>query len=445
MPDVDDVTVRLKGEAGGALNASSQVVSSLLSIQSAAAKASIGIAAVSAVASATVGVMFNLAKSAAAVGTQLFNDSQKYAQHVEFLAGIQYAAGTAGVAYGSLAVGLRTLSRNLEATAQGSDEQAGAFLRLGVSALDAAGKARPANAVLLDLADKFKTMPDSTEKTALAMRVFGRAGSELIPFLNKGSEGIGKLTDEAQRLGLVMSKEQTVAAERFSSGLDRIEAASRGLKITIGNALIPEIQKLIDWWEKGSISAADKFANAIERTKQAAASGSKGFIGGTGLFGMVAIPAASALGGASKDLSESYIAAQQLAAMDRAKEKWKESVAVARDRHAAETALAAALGVSLEALMKMTGAEQGALVVKASLAGTLGDLTRGNEAYARILEDEADVLLKTAQVESGHLQLKHDEEVATRGLAAATSLLTSARAGLAGITGRAFDRELAGL
>ena len=103
MPDVDDVTVRLKGEAGGALNASSQVASSLLSIQSAAAKASIGIAAVSAVASATVGVMFNLAKSAAAVGTQLFNDSQKYAQHVEFLAGIQYAAGTAGVAYGSLA------------------------------------------------------------------------------------------------------------------------------------------------------------------------------------------------------------------------------------------------------------------------------------------------------------------------------------------------------
>jgi hypothetical protein len=61
--------------------------------------------------------------------------------------------------------------------------------------------------VLLDLAERFKAMPDGAEKSALAGQIFGEAEAELIPFLNQGRDGITELTDELRSLGIEMSDE----------------------------------------------------------------------------------------------------------------------------------------------------------------------------------------------------------------------------------------------
>lgn len=68
--------------------------------------------------------------------------------------------------------------------AGGSKEQIEVFSRLGVSVTDAAGQLRPTEDVLLDLADAFAAMPDGAEKSALAVKLFGKSGVELI--LNQG-------------------------------------------------------------------------------------------------------------------------------------------------------------------------------------------------------------------------------------------------------------------
>jgi hypothetical protein len=100
------------------------------------------------------------------------------------------------------------------------EEGSAALNALGVSATDVHGQIRPTEQVLLDLADKFSAMPDGADKAALAVKLFGKEGLAIIPFLNQGREGITALMEEAQRLGLVMSEDVARASEVFNDNLD---------------------------------------------------------------------------------------------------------------------------------------------------------------------------------------------------------------------------------
>jgi hypothetical protein len=68
-----------------------------------------------------------------------------------------------------------------------------AFQKLGVTIKNQDGTLRGSDAVLLDIANKFKTMTNPVEKTALAMKLFGRSGAELVPLLSKGGDAIEEL------------------------------------------------------------------------------------------------------------------------------------------------------------------------------------------------------------------------------------------------------------
>ena len=58
------------------------------------------------------------------------------------------------------------------------------------------GKLRAADAVLEDIAEKFKTMPDGARKVATAIDLFGKSGASLIPALTVGREEIVKLREK---------------------------------------------------------------------------------------------------------------------------------------------------------------------------------------------------------------------------------------------------------
>lgn len=447
MSDVDDVIVRLRGEAASALGAVNGVAAGLVALRASVAPAVAAITALSAAAIATATAMYGLARQAASYGEQLHNDAQKYGQQVEFLAALRYGASLANVEYGNLTIGLRTLARNMQEVNQGSAEQTAAFTRIGVSAMDVHGKIRPLDSVLLDLADKFKALPGGPEKTALAMQLFGRSGSQLIPLLNEGAAGIKKFREEAQRMGLVISNDQAEAADRFNDSIDRIKFRVQGLAITVGNALIPELQKLIDYLDSKFPAAADAFAEGMQRARQAAAGAERGAVRGlgAGAIGTVAGTVIGAVSGAAGQFPEEFIEARRQERLGMLAVRGEQARQAARDSEQAGQTMVRWLGVSTDALRMMTEAEKGAFIIQASLHDQVKDLAGSTDAYSLILRDEADALLLTSRVMGEHLQLQADETAAAKGLAAATSLIVSARAGLMGVTERAFDREMAAL
>ena len=200
----------------------------------------------------------------ARVGEEFFKLSQKTGVSVEALTALDYAAKLSDVTTEGLTKALQKLSVAMFDTQVNGDEGSAALKALGVSATDAHGQIRPTEAVLLDLAEKFADMPDGADKAALAVKLFGKEGLAIIPFLNQGREGITALMEEAQRLGLVMSEDVARASEVFNDNLTRLSALFEGVQRQIGSAVIPI---LADFTEQVILAQTEtgSFSNELQR------------------------------------------------------------------------------------------------------------------------------------------------------------------------------------
>ena len=200
----------------------------------------------------------------ARVGDEFFKLSQKTGVSVEALTALDYAAKLSDVTTEGLTKALQKLSVAMFDTQVNGEEGSAALRALGVSATDAHGQIRPTEAVLLDLAEKFARMPDGADKAALAVKLFGKEGLAIIPFLNQGREGISALMEEAQRLGLVMSEDVARASEIFNDNLTRLSAIFEGVQRQIGAAVIPI---LADFTEQVILAQTEtgSFSNELQR------------------------------------------------------------------------------------------------------------------------------------------------------------------------------------
>ena len=200
----------------------------------------------------------------ARVGDEFFKLSQKTGVSVEALTALDYAAKLSDVSTEGMTKALQKLSVAMFDTQINGVEGSAALRALGVSATDVNGQIRPTEQVLLDLADKFSAMPDGADKAALAVKLFGKEGLSIIPFLNQGRAGITALMEEAQRLGLVMSEDVARASEVFNDNLTRLSALFEGVQRQIGAAVIPV---LADFTEQVILAQGEtgSFSNELQR------------------------------------------------------------------------------------------------------------------------------------------------------------------------------------
>ncbi|WP_454258615.1 phage tail protein [Pseudoxanthomonas mexicana] len=207
---------------------------------------------------ANIGVGVSLAglaamvKSAIDTGDALDEMSQRVGVSVETLSVWKPAAEQSGVSGESFEKGLRKLSTTMLDAATGSQEAARNFAAVGVAFKNQDGTLRGTDQVLLDLAERFKAMPDGAEKTALAVQLFGKAGAELIPFLNQGRDGINELSAEMQALGVQMSGETAAQAGEFNDALDKLKLAST----SIGNQIIASLLPALNDMAGGMVESA---------------------------------------------------------------------------------------------------------------------------------------------------------------------------------------------
>lgn len=157
----------------------------------------------------------------------------------EEVSGLRGAMQLAGVPVDNLNSTMGRFAKNLAEAGTKGSAVGDTFSALGIKALDAHGKVRPVNDLLPELADKFKDMPNGPEKTAAAMALFGRQGATILPFLNKGSEGIGELTQKAKDMGLVLDNTSMKIFGEAKESSRNFAAAIQGTKVAIGQDLLP--------------------------------------------------------------------------------------------------------------------------------------------------------------------------------------------------------------
>ena len=188
---------------------------------------------------ATVGGLAALVGKTIEAGDK-FNDlSQRTGVSVESLARFNKAAATSGTDIDSVGKALGKLSKGMyEAAETGKGPTADALRTLGISATDAAGKLKSADQVTLEIANKFKAMPDGVEKTALAMQLFGKAGAEMIPMLNEGGKAI-------ESLSVKMSGAFAEKADQYNDKLAMLGGKVGALAAGITVALLPALDATV--------------------------------------------------------------------------------------------------------------------------------------------------------------------------------------------------------
>lgn len=219
--------------------------------------ANVGAAAVVGVGTAVVGVVAGLgalAKSVSSTGDQFQKMSLRTGLSSESLSTLAFAAERSGTSIGSLENGLRRLSSNADDASRGVGESKDAFKSLGVEVTDANGNLKSSETLLFDLANKFRGLKDDTRAAALAQDIFGKSGTELLPLLKEGANGIQTLQSRARELGLEFSTEAANDSAVFQDALTDLSSSFTGIKNMVGVAVIPIFTSLATTITQGVIT-----------------------------------------------------------------------------------------------------------------------------------------------------------------------------------------------
>lgn len=206
-------------------------------------------AAMAAIGTAAVGAgkaLVDMSVNSAAYADEILTASTVTGMSTDSLQAYKYAAELVDVSLETLTGSMARNVRSMSSARKGTGEVADAYRQLGVSVTDANGNLRNSETVYWETIDALGKVSNETERDALAMQIFGKSAQELNPLISQGSAGIAELTEEAKRMGAVMSEDTLNALGEFDDSIQRLKAGSEAAKNMLGTVLLPQLQILAD-------------------------------------------------------------------------------------------------------------------------------------------------------------------------------------------------------
>ncbi len=174
-------------------------------------------------------------ESAAAMGRL----AEKTGTSVEQFSGLAFAAEQNSVSTEALSKALVALSKNLEKSNQQTNEGKAAHSALGVLFRGNIPVFKDTDDAFTQIAQRLATLPDLTERTALAAQVLGKTGAQLIPLLIEGAGGLEEFKKKAKELGVEIDTNTAKEAERFEQNIKTLHSAVEGLSNEMAKKLLP--------------------------------------------------------------------------------------------------------------------------------------------------------------------------------------------------------------
>lgn len=206
-------------------------------------------AALAAIGTAAVGAgkaLVDMSVNSAAYADEILTASTVTGMSTDSLQAYKYAAELVDVSLDTLTGSMARNVRSMSSARKGTGEIADAYRQLGVSVTDMSGNLRDSETVYWETIDALGKVSNETERDALAMQIFGKSAQELNPLIAQGSAGIAELTEEARRMGAVMSEDSLNALGKFDDSIQRLKAGGEAAKNMLGTVLLPQLQILAD-------------------------------------------------------------------------------------------------------------------------------------------------------------------------------------------------------
>lgn len=209
---------------------------------------------------AAAGAATALVESAGRQAEVLEQTSQKTGIAVTTLQSWTVAMAQSGLGMDSLTRGVKTLSDQIVQSRNPNSQAAEKFAELGLTATSVDG-------VLEQLADRFDMMPDGADKTRIAVELFGKAGQDLIPILNRGSAGFRESMEQSKALGAVLSTETVKALSTADDAFDTLGVATKAASNQLAGLMAPAVTAVTESLTKGIGVVATFFGALNEGSK----------------------------------------------------------------------------------------------------------------------------------------------------------------------------------
>ncbi|MDF4644914.1 hypothetical protein P3488_10385 [Vibrio parahaemolyticus] len=202
-------------------------------------------------AKATAGAAVAAAGSLALIYNQqaeLIDQTAKFADRIgistEALTQFRHASELTGVGAKNLDMSLQRMTRRISEAAQGSGEAAPALKQLGLDA-QALGQMTP-DQQLYALSDAFTQVESQSERVRLAFKLFDSEGVGMVNMLAGGSEGLRSMADEADRLGITLSRIDAAKVEMANDAMYKVGVTTTALKQEITTQLAPIVAAMAE-------------------------------------------------------------------------------------------------------------------------------------------------------------------------------------------------------
>jgi len=146
--------------------------------------------------------LFAAAKLFADTGDQIAKMSARTGIAVESLSELAFAVSQSGSDLESFESAVRRMQKVLVDAAGGSLAARDTLQKLGLAVADL--KALGPEEQFKLLADRLSTIENPALRAALAMDLFGKSGTKLLPLMAGGARGIEELQEKARALGLTI-------------------------------------------------------------------------------------------------------------------------------------------------------------------------------------------------------------------------------------------------
>ena len=157
-----------------------------------------------------------------------------------------YAAELVDVSLDTLTGSMAKNIKSMTSAAKGTGSAAEAYKALGISVVDSEGNLRDSETVFWEAVDALGQIEDQTQRDSLSMSIFGKSAQDLNPLILAGKEQLTAYTEEAKKMGAVLSDDQLTDLGAFDDSVQRLKSGANAVKNALGTVLMPELKNLAD-------------------------------------------------------------------------------------------------------------------------------------------------------------------------------------------------------
>lgn len=189
----------------------------------------------------------DLTMRAVEFGAELDNNAKALNTSVEELQAYREAGSDANIMHQQLDDGLQELLKTMIKAEGGNKDAVAAFRGLGVEMRETDGQVKTTTAVMGEVIDQIRRIPDPLRQAQYGAALFGDQWSNVAPILHAGSDGLQALTGDILATGDALSTKEIQELARVNAEFERMKntlevdvsqtvAANAGAIITLGQA-----------------------------------------------------------------------------------------------------------------------------------------------------------------------------------------------------------------